>query len=198
MKSSLTTLCSVAALVSLVACSGGAGDSAAPEQDGALSQEVEVAAGPVLASADPSPVAEPANPSTASAPSGAAPATETAAAPASMPTVLDGHPTIYAGVYTAAQANRGQQVQERDCSSCHAPADWATGRTLAAHAGSSVYDLLEHLRATMPLDGPGRLSTQEYTDVLAFIFQLNGLPAGSRELPADEVALDDIRVIYRR
>ncbi len=45
---------------------------------------------------------------------------------------------------------------------------------------------------TMPEDDPGSLSAQEYADVLAYILQLNDLPAGGVELPADPVLLEAV------
>jgi S-disulfanyl-L-cysteine oxidoreductase SoxD len=107
-------------------------------------------------------------------------------------------PTIYAGVYTAAQAARGRAIQQRDCASCHSPADWEQGRILAGYHGASVYDLVDQIRMTMPMDGPGRLQYQEYTDIVAYLFQLNNVPPGASELPADEARLRAIRVEYRR
>jgi len=46
---------------------------------------------------------------------------------------------------------------------------------------------------TMPPDDPGSLGTEDYTDVLTYLLQLNGYPAGEEELPADLSVLMDVR-----
>ena len=109
-----------------------------------------------------------------------------------------GRHSVYSGVYSAEQAARGRAIQEEHCSACHAPDDWARGNVLQGYTGMSAYDLVNWLRESMPLDEPGRLSLQQYTDVAAFIFQLNGAPAGTEELPADPSKLAQVRLEYRR
>lgn len=106
--------------------------------------------------------------------------------------------TIYAGVYTEAQAARGQMIQETECMICHTVADWGGGRLLTSYTGQSLAGLIEHIRSTMPLDGPGRLEYNEYVDIAARILQINRIPPGNTELPADYDALSRIRVEYRR
>ena len=46
----------------------------------------------------------------------------------------------------------------------------------------------------MPTDNPGRLSRGQYADILAYLFRLNGFPAGARELPNDDEGLKKIRI----
>jgi hypothetical protein len=141
----------------------------------------------------------------------AIPQTESPAAPVAVPEAADiaapaspsepsadADPSIYSGIYTAAQAARGEQVQAKNCSVCHAPDDWAQGGLLTGFTGHSVFDFVESLRATMPMDGPGRLSYQEYVDITAFIFKINDVPAGSDELTTDEAELANVRVEFRR
>lgn len=121
-----------------------------------------------------------------------------APAPAAAAPAAGGPASVYDGVYTAAQATRGQQVQQRECSACHTPQDWAQGRLLGGWQNQPAIGLIEHLRNTMPMDGPGRLTFQEYTDIFAFILQLNEIPAGSTELAADANALQNVTIEYRR
>lgn len=105
--------------------------------------------------------------------------------------------TIYAGIYSAEQARRGESVQEKECGTCHLPDDWSDGRLLMSFTGQSAYDFVEQIRTTMPMDSPGRLSYEQYTDIFAFILQMNGIPAGTDELPADEQKLTELRMEYR-
>jgi S-disulfanyl-L-cysteine oxidoreductase SoxD len=106
--------------------------------------------------------------------------------------------SVYAGVYTAAQANRGSQVQRQECAACHAATEWGQGRLLQGWSGRSAFDLVQHLQHTMPLTAPGSLTLEQYTDVVAYIFQLNAIPVGSEEMPGDPEALRRIELEYRR
>lgn len=101
--------------------------------------------------------------------------------------------TIWDGVYTDAQANRGQQAVQQNCGSCHSVSEW-THSFIAGWSGRSIGDLQDHLRMTMPMDGPGRLSAEQYTDIVAYMLKLNNVPAGEKELPADEATLKKITV----
>lgn len=130
---------------------------------------------------------------TSGEPSAAAPA-----APAAAPAAAAATVSVYSGVYNAAQATRGQQTQQRECGSCHTPADWGQGRLLGGWTNQPAFALVEHIRQTMPMDSPGRLTLQQYTDVFAFILQQNGIPAGSAELPATEEGLRRVTIEYRR
>ena len=58
-----------------------------------------------------------------------------------------------------------------------------------------VGSLFERIKVTMPEDGPGRLTDQEYTDVVAYMLDSNNYPAGEAELPADKAALDEIMIV---
>jgi mono/diheme cytochrome c family protein len=122
------------------------------------------------------------------------PAAAAPAAPADATAAV----SVYTGVYTTAQATRGQQVQQRECANCHSPGDWSQGRLLGGWGGQTVYQLVDNIRLTMPMDGPGRLSLQQYTDIVAWMLQLNEIPAGDEELPADEEGLRQITIEYRR
>jgi len=54
--------------------------------------------------------------------------------------------------------------------------------------------MVSHLRQTMPNDEPGKLSHQQYVDVVAYLFKLNGYPAGTRPLPNDDAELKKVRI----
>jgi S-disulfanyl-L-cysteine oxidoreductase SoxD len=105
--------------------------------------------------------------------------------------------SVYSGVYTAAQAARGNTVRQRECANCHSPGDWQQGRLLTGWVNQPVHALVDQIRSTMPMDGPGRLSLQQYTDIVAYILQLNNVPAGDTELPASEDGLRRITIEYR-
>jgi mono/diheme cytochrome c family protein len=128
-----------------------------------------------------------------------APAAPAPAAPAAPPAAAASGPvSVYNGVYTAAQATRGEQVVQRECSSCHTTGDWEQGRLLGGWQNQPASALVGYLRSAMPMDSPGRLSYQQYTDVFAFMLKLNNVPAGSTELAANDDALKNVRIEYRR
>jgi len=56
-----------------------------------------------------------------------------------------------------------------------------------------VGSLFEHVSTKMPQNRPGSLSDQEYADVVAYLLQINGRPAGERELPPDQELLARMR-----
>ncbi len=99
------------------------------------------------------------------------------------------------GVFSEAQAQRGEQLMMDICAECHAPEDY-TGPFLADWEGASVWRLFDELQNTMPEDNPGGLRREEYVEAIAYIFRLNGLPAGEADLPADRPSLE--KVLIRR
>src|SRR5687767_3697610 len=102
--------------------------------------------------------------------------------------------TTQSGIYTAAQASRGNDVYLMQCKSCHTPASH-TGVTFAnSWYGKPLSELYTYIVERMPKNEPGSLQPYEYADVLAYLLKLNEMPAGTEELPADSVALRKIRV----
>jgi mono/diheme cytochrome c family protein len=114
-------------------------------------------------------------------------------------TAMQGGPgTVLDGVYSAAQATRGESVYSQECSSCHGQNPAAGGSDAPPLAGpefinewsgQTVADLFDRIAASMPADGPGRLTKQQYADIVADILKANGFPAGNAELAADSSAL---------
>lgn len=92
--------------------------------------------------------------------------------------------SVRQGVYTAAQAERGRRLFDERCLSCHQPDQYVGEGFLKSWAGQTADSLFDLLRTTMPQDNPGSLKPQAYVDLLAYLFQLNGLPPGQTELKA--------------
>lgn len=105
--------------------------------------------------------------------------------------------TTLDGVFTKAQAASGATVFRMACGDCHAPSGFRDSTFLGAWRSVSVRVLFETIRTRMPLDNPGGLRRQEYADVLAYLFELNGLPPGDSALPADDAGLRRIRIATR-
>jgi mono/diheme cytochrome c family protein len=98
--------------------------------------------------------------------------------------------TVLDGVYTAAQAERGHAAYETSCVGCHEGSD-ADGPELIGKAfldrwrEDKLESLFTFIKTTMPGNMPGSLDERVYADIIAFILQANGLPAGKRELSPD-------------
>jgi hypothetical protein len=58
-----------------------------------------------------------------------------------------------------------------------------------------VGSLFERIKVSMPEDGPGRLTDEEYIDVVAYLLDANDYPAGEEDMPADKAALDKIMIV---
>ena len=101
--------------------------------------------------------------------------------------------TTQAGVYTAAQAARGQDTFAGQCQACHTPADYTSPAFSTAWVGKMLSELFSFVSQNMPKSDPGSLQPGEYAQVVAYLLKLNGMPDGEQELPADSVALKSIR-----
>jgi mono/diheme cytochrome c family protein len=111
--------------------------------------------------------------------------------------------TVTSGVYTADQAKRGQAVYVDACAKCHIE-DLSGGKDspplvgddfLGGWKGKTVGDLFDEVRMTMPFDSPGKLTQEQYADILAYIFSANKFPAGSTELAHDTAPLAKIQIV---
>lgn len=102
------------------------------------------------------------------------------------------HPT-----YTREQARQGEAIYQQRCVLCHG-ADLTAGAFgpplkgapfLERWAGRGVNELFSYTRATMPPDQAGELGDTAYAQLIAFLLQANGMPAGDAELPQQESLL---------
>ncbi|MCH7715692.1 MAG: cytochrome c [Gemmatimonadetes bacterium] len=106
-------------------------------------------------------------------------------------------------VYTETQAARGQTAYQNHCAFCHLD-DLSgfrglplTGPEFIARwnePGVTLENFLSFVTSAMPQEEPGTLRPQEYLDVVAYILQANGYPAGDRELTAEPSVLRAIRI----
>lgn len=98
------------------------------------------------------------------------------------------------GVYSPSQAARGKAQYAASCASCHM--DDLSG-TLSGDTGApplrgepfvafvegwDARRLFDYIKTTMPADEPASLRDDTYLDILTFLFQANGYPAGSEPL----------------
>jgi mono/diheme cytochrome c family protein len=106
--------------------------------------------------------------------------------------------TTDSGVYTAAQAARGEQTYMNLCVSCHPAGTYAQQAFRDKWNGATVSLLYEFVSNTMPKNDPGSLEPEEYAQVIAYVLKTNGAPAGKSPLPADSAALKKIRLYLPR
>jgi cytochrome c5 len=115
---------------------------------------------------------------------------------------------VWGGAYTTEQAERGKVEYERVCTRCHAAnfdgvmdatilGDFAPRISIRGNdfmerwRENTVYGLFTYIKSGMPPRTDPRSSVPNwsdstYADVVAYLLQGNGFPAGSRELaPAD-------------
>jgi mono/diheme cytochrome c family protein len=95
--------------------------------------------------------------------------------------------TVLEGVYTPAQATRGEAAYRTHCVSCHEGNEpdgpLLTGTDFVDRwREDRLSSLLTHIRTEMPGNQPGSLSENLYVDIVAFLLEANGLPGGSSEL----------------
>ena len=114
--------------------------------------------------------------------------------------------SVWDGVYTKAQAERGKELYATHCLACHGeslegngPAKALSGAEFAANWNGITMDaMLDRTRTSMPLDKPGTLSRQQVADLLAFVLSANKFPAGEDELPRQAEVLTQITFLSTR
>jgi hypothetical protein len=98
------------------------------------------------------------------------------------------------GVYTDAQARRGEEAFSNNCISCHTTATYTTTTFRNNWNGATVWDLFSYMSDSMPEDAPGSLAPADYAAIVAYFLKLNRLPTGETELSADAETLRTIKI----
>lgn len=101
---------------------------------------------------------------------------------------------VWTGVYSIAQARRGQETYYQVCAECHGrelEGDDSEGVTPLAGPHfmtnwdtHTVADLVKRIHA-QPNDEQGDIDVDTQTDLFAFIMAFNQVPAGATDLPTD-------------
>lgn len=102
--------------------------------------------------------------------------------------------SVTAGVYTAAQADRGLALYKTACASCHAPNRFTDDLFYTSFAGKPLWEMFDVISDTMPEDKPGSMKPEEYVDVMAYLLKLNNFPTGESDLPVGKEALSAIKM----
>ena len=110
--------------------------------------------------------------------------------------------TVKDGVYTDAQARRGQAIYKERCSTCHG--DALEGLVAPALTGDdflgvwgkqTLSDLVNKIQATMPADNPGQLTRPQAADIVTYVLQIGKFPSGRVELGSDEAQLKLVALV---
>jgi S-disulfanyl-L-cysteine oxidoreductase SoxD len=110
--------------------------------------------------------------------------------------------SIWDGVYTVGQAQRGAAEYTSNCVNCHMDSLAGDGADVPPLAGRPFLDnwdgldlsaLFDRIHTTMPQSNPGSLSAQQVVDLMAYLLSANQFPAGTKELPGDAPSLRAIQ-----
>jgi mono/diheme cytochrome c family protein len=110
--------------------------------------------------------------------------------------------SVWDGVFTAEQAQRGQALYKEVCAPCHgdmleggesAP-PLAGGEFLSNWNTLTVGDLFDRTRSTMPQNKPGSLNREANAGIMAYLLSANQFPAGKEALPQSSENLKEIRI----
>ena len=109
--------------------------------------------------------------------------------------------SIWDGAFTEGQAARGQERYRTACAACHAEdLLGAQGPALVGQAfldrwaGSTVFDMVQVIKQSMPQEAPDSLGMPAYVDIVSYLLKSNGGPAGASELATEPDALRQILV----
>jgi mono/diheme cytochrome c family protein len=136
---------------------------------------------------------------------GAASADQVTAMLAGLPKSDGAKVSVWSGVYTSAQNERGEELYSGACAQCHGlqlngagqpdqPPSPAIARAtfLRKWSGQTVAALFVYIHTKMPPEYPGTLTEQQSIDAIAHMFAVSKMPAGDKELPTDRKALENI------
>lgn len=117
-----------------------------------------------------------------------------------------GAKTVWDGVFSKEQAERGAAVYKATCSECHgndlagdgfAPA-LAGGEFMGNWNDLSVGDLFERIRISMPPSGPSSVTPAQKADIVAHLMNQNKFPVGQVELEPKTEALKLIKIEMKK
>ena len=101
--------------------------------------------------------------------------------------------TVWQGVYTEAQAARGQSEYTTHCANCHR--DDLSGyssilrgaRFMEKYRETSLHLFFDKTKTTMPRGAPATLSDKTYVDIVSYVLKVNEFPAGAQELRVEDL-----------
>jgi S-disulfanyl-L-cysteine oxidoreductase SoxD len=111
--------------------------------------------------------------------------------------------TVWNGIYSTAQAARGKEQFDGHCIACHGEdlsgTDEGPGLTGDIFLNHWLEDNLDALftkiETRMPANAPNSLTGAAYADLLAYLLESNGFPAGAGELTPNHAELATIQIV---
>jgi len=120
-------------------------------------------------------------------------------------TAQDRMRSVWDGVYTQAQAERGGELYNQQCARCHGRA--LEGDSYAPQLAGSIFlsdwdgvtlgKLFARVK-DMADNNAGSANPEINAAILAYILAYNSFPAGSAELPSDRKSLDHIQFLQTK
>jgi S-disulfanyl-L-cysteine oxidoreductase SoxD len=117
-----------------------------------------------------------------------APAAKRSTAPAARPK------STLSGVYTLEEASAGKEMYASLCASCHTAASHTGPAFRNKWSGKPLSQLYVFMKTMMPKNEPGSLADEDYSVLLAYMLQMNQMPAGKAYLSTDTTVLAKIRI----
>lgn len=106
------------------------------------------------------------------------------------------------GVYSDAQAKKGEALYGEQCAACHGGDLSGGGAPALAGADflgfwdkTPVADLVEKIQSSMPASAPGSLTRAQAAEITAYMLKANKFPAGAADLSSDAAALKAINIV---
>jgi quinohemoprotein ethanol dehydrogenase len=112
--------------------------------------------------------------------------------------------TTQNGVFSDAQAMRGQAQYAQKCAACHMADLTGSGSAIPlagasftqTWSGHTLDELYGVISTTMPQGNAGSLSPETYADIVAFILKANGFAPGQDEMKSDPEMLRSIAIRF--
>jgi cytochrome c len=121
--------------------------------------------------------------------------------PTAPPPPAGSQKTIWDGVFSEGQTQRGDALYQKSCSLCHRndlTGTMSDGPPLKGldffirWRGQTLAEMLDAIKEIMPANNPGGLAPQTYLDIMTFLMKSNGIPAGATDLVYDPDTLQTI------
>jgi alcohol dehydrogenase (cytochrome c) len=106
------------------------------------------------------------------------------------------------GIFTDAQARRGDSLYKENCATCHGdnlegsgPMPALAGKDFLANwQGKTVGDLFDKTATTMPATAPGSLTPAQAADIISYLLASSRFKSGSVELVPKVEALQQVKI----
>jgi alcohol dehydrogenase (cytochrome c) len=106
------------------------------------------------------------------------------------------------GIFTDAQARRGDSMYKEQCATCHGdnlegsgPMPALAGKDFLANwQGKTVGDLFDKTSTTMPATAPGSLTPAQAADIVSYLLASSRFKSGSTELVPKVEALQQFKI----